>query len=49
MDAQQVRTLPAEEIMQRINDRAGYPLCNRASVHALQALQAGWTTNSEEK
>lgn len=49
MNAHDIRTLAAETIMQRINDHAGYPLCNRASVQALQALQESWTTAGEEK
>lgn len=48
LDEQTVRTLAAEEIMQRINDHAGYPLCNRATVHALQELQADWTAATND-
>jgi hypothetical protein len=37
-----VRTQPAEAIMQKINARAGYPICNQATVHALERLQLQW-------
>ncbi|HKJ83064.1 MAG TPA: hypothetical protein VJ961_03470 [Mariprofundaceae bacterium] len=39
-----IRTLSAEDIMQRVNNHAGYPLCNRATVLALEALQKRWST-----
>ncbi len=37
-----VRHLPAAEITGRINERAGYPLCNEATTRALAALQLQW-------
>ncbi|MDQ7012163.1 MAG: hypothetical protein Q9M29_10100 [Mariprofundaceae bacterium] len=37
-----VRTLPASRLMGRINERAGYPLCNDASMRALAELQRQW-------
>jgi len=42
LNAEQVKTLPADEIMNRINERAGYPLCNDATVRALSDLQLQW-------
>jgi len=41
-DAGQVKSLPATEIMAKINERAGYPLCNDATVRALADLQLKW-------
>lgn len=41
-DERQIRSLPADEIMQRINNRMGYPLCNDATVRALADLQLQW-------
>ncbi len=37
-----VRTLPAERIAERINRKAGYPICNEATTRALAALQLQW-------
>jgi len=42
LDVEQVKTLPAEEVMNRINKRMGYPLCNEATVRALADLQLQW-------
>jgi len=42
LDEEQVRSLPAEEIMKRVNDKAGYPICNDATVRALADLQLKW-------
>ena len=42
LDAEQVKTLAAEEIMKRVNTRMGYPLCNDATVRALADLQLQW-------
>lgn len=39
---EQIRSLPAAEIMGRINERAGYPICNDATVRALADLQLQW-------
>ncbi len=41
-DAESLRSTPAEVIMQAINNRAGYIICNQATVHALAAMQAKW-------
>ncbi len=38
----QVKTLPADEIMNLINECSGYPLCNDATVRALSDLQLQW-------
>jgi len=42
LDAGSVRSMPAEEVMARINTHAGYTLCNAATVRALKDLQAAW-------
>ena len=42
LDVDQVKTLAPEEIMNRINGRMGYPLCNEATVRALNDLQLQW-------
>jgi hypothetical protein len=42
LDVEQVKTLSAEEIMGRINERMGYPLCNDATIRALSDLQLQW-------
>ena len=42
LNAEQIRILPADEIMNRINERSGYPLCNDATVRALSSLQLQW-------
>jgi hypothetical protein len=42
LDEQQVKTDAPEEIMHRINERMGYPLCNDATVRALADLQLQW-------
>ena len=38
----EVKSLPADEVTARINDHAGYPLCNPATTRALAALQGSW-------
>ena len=42
LNIEQVKTLPADEIMNLINERSGYPLCNDATVRALSDLQLQW-------
>lgn len=42
LDAEQVKTMPPEEIMGRVNKRMGYPLCNDATIRALADLQLQW-------
>ncbi len=42
LDVEQVKTLSAEAIMNQINERAGYPICNDATVRALADLQLQW-------
>jgi len=42
LDEDTVRTLPAIDIMDRVNEKTGYPLCNPATVRALADLQAIW-------
>jgi len=41
-DAEQIKTVAADELMARINERMGYPLCNDATVRALADLQLQW-------
>jgi hypothetical protein len=41
-----VRTDNAAEIMQAVNDKAGYAICNEATVHALNSLQKQWKGES---
>ncbi|HKI60170.1 MAG TPA: hypothetical protein VKA23_03970 [Mariprofundaceae bacterium] len=42
LNVEQIKTLAPEEIMNRINKRMGYPLCNEATVRALTDLQLQW-------
>ncbi|MDT8377034.1 MAG: hypothetical protein RQ867_09925 [Mariprofundaceae bacterium] len=42
LNIEQVKSLPAGEIMGLINQRSGYPLCNDATVRALSDLQLQW-------
>jgi len=37
-----VRTDPAANIMQAVNDKAGYAICNEATVRSLASLQKQW-------
>jgi len=41
-DDADVRNLPAATIMEKINSRTGYQICNQATVHALTQLQLQW-------
>lgn len=41
-DEEEVRNGDPALIMQRINEKAGYPLCNDATVRALADLQLQW-------
>ena len=42
LDADMVSSLPAAEIVSRINARARYPICNAATERALAGLQEEW-------
>lgn len=42
LDLEQIKTRPADEIMNLINERSGYPLCNDATIRALADLQLQW-------
>ncbi len=42
LDEDTVRRLPATDIMGRVNEKSGYPLCNPATARALAGLQAIW-------
>jgi hypothetical protein len=46
LDEQQIKMDAPEEIMTRINERMGYPLCNDATVRALADLQLQWKGSS---
>jgi len=37
-----IRELPAEEITDRVNTKAGYRICNEATTRALALLQLQW-------
>ncbi len=41
-----VRTDSAANIMQEVNKKAGYAICNEATVHALNSLQKQWKGES---
>ncbi|MDX8389791.1 MAG: hypothetical protein R8M38_04790 [Mariprofundaceae bacterium] len=43
MDADMVCKQPAQSIMDAVNAKVGYPICNSATVHALDMLQQQWT------
>jgi len=42
LNVDDVRTRNAAEIMQAVNDKAGYAICNEATIHALSSLQMQW-------
>ena len=42
LDTHAALNLPAEQIVARINEKLGYPVCNQATCHALQKLQLQW-------
>jgi len=42
LNADDVRSRDAAEIMQAVNDKAGYAICNEATIHALSSLQMQW-------
>jgi len=44
LDAEALLTLPAENIVRRVNTHAGYPICNQATIHAIAGLQASWAS-----
>jgi len=48
LDAAQVKTMEPEEIMGRVNERMGYPLCNDATIRALADLQLKWKGQSQD-
>jgi len=50
LNRDEIRSLPAKNIMARVNRNAGYELCNAATVHALTGLQQAWrnTASSAE-
>jgi len=41
-DAKQVQHLDAQQLMQKVNEKAGYKICNDATVQALSQLQLQW-------
>jgi len=42
LDDKAVQTQDASSILQAINNKAGYSICNAASIHALIDLQQQW-------
>jgi len=42
LSADDVRHGDAAEIMHAVNKKAGYPICNEATIHALCNLQRQW-------
>ena len=49
LDLNDVRNLPSKEIIQRVNTKLGYPLCNEATVRALADLQLRWKGASAQE
>lgn len=49
LDLNDVRDLPSKEIIQRVNNKLGYPLCNEATVRALADLQLRWKGASAQE
>lgn len=48
LDGEQIRRLPAAEIVARVNRHAGYPLLNRASEQAIARLQETWAAAAQD-
>jgi len=42
LSADDIRHGDASEIMHAVNAKAGYPICNEATIHALSNLQRQW-------
>jgi hypothetical protein len=47
LDVDQVMQEDASVMMEAINRRAGYPICNEATTHAFARLQQQWAANHE--
>jgi len=45
LDVEDVLTLPAEDLIRRVNEHAGYPICNQATIHAIADLQVSWSNS----
>jgi len=43
LDEQALLTMSAENLIERVNSHAGYPICNQATMHAIANLQTSWT------
>lgn len=43
---QDLTSIPADQILQRVNTRVGYPICNAACIAAFTLLQATWRNSS---
>ncbi len=39
-------TLPAEDLIDRMNAHTTYPICNRATMHAIAGLQLSWNNTN---
>jgi len=45
-DAEQVRQEDSQVLLQKVNEKAGYKICNDATMQALSALQLQWKDES---
>jgi len=48
MDEHALLTLPAEDLTERVNTHAGYPICNQATMHAIAELQISWASTAAQ-
>lgn len=48
VDEQTLLPLSAEDIVGRVNTHAGYPICNKATMHAIADLQVSWPNGTSE-
>jgi len=48
IDEQMLLALPAEDLIERVNTHAAYPICNQATVYAIASLQTSWLNNAGE-
>ncbi len=42
LNEEDVLTLPAKDLTDHVNQHAGYPICNQATLHAIADLQSTW-------
>jgi len=48
IDEQMLLALPVEDLIERVNTHAAYPICNQATVYAISSLQASWLNSEGE-